>query len=56
MSSDMLGSIDPGAAFLGAPIDVQRAARATVLHVEVVPQARRGTLWTPARLRLAPVV
>lgn len=55
VSSEILRATDPGAAFLDAPVDVQRAVLATVLRVEVVPQERRGTAWSPARLRLVPV-
>ncbi|MBD3943945.1 hypothetical protein IF188_19825 [Microbacterium sp. NEAU-LLC] len=55
VSSEMLRAADPGAAFLEAAVDVQRAVLATVLRVEVVPQARRGTVWSPARLRMVPV-
>jgi len=54
--SSILRADDPGAAFLDAPIDVQRAVLAAVLHVEVVPQARRGLAWSPARLRLSSAV
>ncbi|KRB38811.1 recombinase family protein [Microbacterium sp. Root180] len=53
-SSSVLRAADPGAAFLAAPIDVQRAVLASALRVEVVPQARRGTKWTPERLVLSP--
>lgn len=53
-SSSVLRAADPGAAFLAAPIDVQRAVLASALRVEVVPQARRGTKWTPERLLLSP--
>lgn len=56
VSADILRAADPGQAFLDAPIDVQRAVLATVLRVEVVPQARRGTAWSPDRLKLTPAV
>lgn len=55
-SSDILRAADPGAAFLDAPIDVQRVLLASVLRVEVVPQARRGMAWSPDRLKLTPAV
>jgi DNA invertase Pin-like site-specific DNA recombinase len=54
-SSAVMRSADPGAAFLAAPIDVQRAVLATVLQVEVVPQVQRGRAWSPDRLKLTPV-
>ncbi|WP_308799548.1 recombinase family protein [Agromyces silvae] len=55
-ASPIAGAADPGAAFLAAPIDVQRAVLATVLRVEVLPrpEALRGTSWRPDRLRLTP--
>lgn len=53
-SSSVLRAADPGQAFLDAPIDVQRAVLASALRVEVVPQARRGSVWSPERLRLTP--
>lgn len=54
-SSSVLRAADPGDAFLNAPIDVQRAVLSTVLRVEVMPAAQRGTAWTADRLRITPV-
>lgn len=54
VSSEILRATDPGQAFLDAPVDVQRAVLSTVLRVEVLPQSRRGTVWSPARLELPP--
>ena len=54
-ASGIIRATDPGAAFLAAPVDVQRAVLATVLTVEVLPSARRGGAWTPDRLRLTPI-
>lgn len=53
--SPVFASVDPGAAFLAAPIDVQRAVLRSVLRVEVVKATRKGVAWTPERLRIAPV-
>lgn len=49
-SSEVLRAGDPGAAFLAAPIDVQRAVLSSVLLVQVLPQERRGSSWSPDRL------
>lgn len=46
---------DPGAAFLDAPLDVQRAVLRTVLDIEVLPATGRGKSWSSERLRLVPV-
>lgn len=54
-ASSIIRAADPGAAFLVAPVDVQRAVLATVLKVDVLPAPRRGGAWTPDRLRLTPV-
>lgn len=54
-ASPIIGAIDPGQAFLDAPVDVQRAVLATVLKVEVLPSARRGVAWTSDRIRLIPI-
>lgn len=54
-SSAVMRAADPGAAFLAAPLDVQRAVLGTVLRVEIVPQVSRGHAWSPDRLRLTPV-
>jgi site-specific DNA recombinase len=53
-ASPIAGAVDPGKAFLNAPVDVQRAVLAAVLKVEVLPSARRGVAWSPNRLRLIP--
>ncbi len=58
-SSSILRAADPGAAFLAAPIDVQRAVLSTVLRVEVL-RAREvgvkiGGAWTADRLRITPI-
>jgi site-specific DNA recombinase len=55
MMSPVLGAIDPGQAFLDAPVDVQRAVLAQVLTIEVLPSARRGVAWSADRIRLIPV-
>ncbi|MGO2311716.1 recombinase family protein [Brachybacterium tyrofermentans] len=54
VSADVLGANDPGAKFLAAPIDVQRAIVATVISVEVKPAAYRGAAWSPDRLLITP--
>ena len=55
-SSAILREIDPGAAFMAAPIDVQRAVLSTVIRVEVLPYVGRpGGAWTSDRLRVTPV-
>lgn len=51
----VIRSADPGAAFLAAPVDVQRAVLAAVLDVEVLPAAVRGAAWSPDRLRFSPI-
>lgn len=56
VAAAILRAEDPGQAFLDSPVDVQRAVLSAVLRVEVVPQARRGLAWSPARLRLSPAV
>ena len=43
---------DPGAAFLDAAVDLQRAVLRSVLSVQVGPAAGRGLAWTPNRLTL----
>jgi len=55
-SSPVLSALDPGAAFLAAPLDIQRAILRAVLRVEVVPTLRRGSAWSPERLHVTPVV
>lgn len=54
-ASQIVQAADPGAAFLAAPVDVQRAVLRSVLSVQVVPAARRGWAWTSERVRLSPV-
>jgi site-specific DNA recombinase len=54
-SVPVLAAADPGAAFLAAPVDVQRAVLRSVLTVEVLPAPERGKPWSSARLRTAPV-
>lgn len=51
-SSPIAMAPDPGAAFLAAPIDVQRAIVRAVAAIEVLPAGARGAKWTPQRLRL----
>lgn len=53
-AASVAGAADPGAAFLRAPLDVQRAVLSAVLTVEVMPSPYRGTVWTSERLRLTP--
>lgn len=55
-STSILRAPDPGAAFLAAPIDIQRAVLQTVLRVEVRPNVRRGLAWTSDRLKITPAV
>ncbi|MFC7489417.1 MULTISPECIES: recombinase family protein [unclassified Knoellia] len=50
-ASPVLGAADPGAAFLAAPVDVQRALLRSLLRVEVRP-AIKGAAWTSDRLRI----
>lgn len=45
---------DPGAAFLAAPLDLQRAVVSMVVGIEVLPRLTRGGVWTPERLRITP--
>lgn len=54
-SSPIVNAVDPGEAFLNAPVDVQRAVLSSVLTVEVLPAERRGGSWSADRLRLSPV-
>ena len=54
-ASPVLNAIDPGEAFLDAPVDVQRAVLAQVLMIEVLPSSRRGVAWSADRIRLRPV-
>lgn len=54
-ASPIANAVDPGEAFLNAPLDVQRAVLAAVLRVEVIPADRKGGRWTSQRLRITPV-
>jgi site-specific DNA recombinase len=54
-ASPIAGAVDPGQAFLDAPLDVQRAVLTAVIKVEVLPSAKRGAAWTSDRVRLIPV-
>ncbi|MEX8031902.1 recombinase family protein [Microbacterium sp. 20-116] len=54
-SSPIFNAADPGAAFLAAPIDVQRSVLASVLQVEIVPAVRTGVSWSTDRVRLYPL-
>lgn len=49
--SPIFTAADPGAAFLAAPVDVQRAVLRAVLRVTVLPVAKRGDKWSDERLR-----
>ncbi|MCG7416196.1 hypothetical protein MHY30_01560 [Microbacterium sp. ACRRU] len=54
-SSPIFNAADLGAAFLAAPIDVQRSVLASVMQVEIVPAARSGASWSTDRVRLHPL-
>lgn len=54
-STSVLDAVDPGAALLASPIDVQRAVLSSVLRVQVQPVAYRGAAWTSERLHLVPL-
>lgn len=54
-ASPILTAPDPGAAFLAAPLDVQRAVLSALVRVEVQPALYRGAAWSPDRLRLVAV-
>ncbi|MCK6081487.1 recombinase family protein [Microbacterium sp. EYE_5] len=53
-SSDVLSAVDPGQAFLDAPLDVQRSVVASVVRVQIEPNMRRGSAWTEARVKFSP--
>jgi hypothetical protein len=53
--SPIFAQVDPGQAFLSAPVDVQRAVLRAVLRVEVQPVVRRGDKWSSDRLVLTAV-
>ena len=55
VSSAIFAELDPGAAFLAAPVDIQRAVLRQVLRVEVRPAIKRGDKWNSDRLDLSPV-
>jgi hypothetical protein len=48
--SDVLAALDPGQAFLDAPIDVQRAVLRGLLRVRVEPAAKSGARWSADRV------
>jgi DNA invertase Pin-like site-specific DNA recombinase len=54
--SPIFGEADPGAAFLAAPVDVQRAVLRSVLRVQVGPALYRGSAWSSERLDLTKIV
>lgn len=56
VSSDVLSAADPGAAFLAAPLDVQRSVVASAVRVTITPNTRRGAAWTPDRVVLSSAV
>ena len=56
--SEVLSKADPGAAFLNAPVDVQRAVLRTVATVTVMPAVQRGRNSREAvlaRIKIGPV-
>lgn len=53
LSSKVLRSPDPGAAFKAAPVDVQRAVLRSVIAVTVLPGLGRGLKWSADRLQIA---
>ncbi|SNS11368.1 Site-specific DNA recombinase [Actinomadura meyerae] len=55
-AAEVLHAPDPGAAFLSAPVDVQRAVVRTVVTVTVQPAAQNGQAWTSDRIVIGPVV
>lgn len=54
--SPIFSAVDPGKAFLDAPIDIQRAVLRSVLRVEVRPATAPRRVWKNDRLVLSPVV
>ena len=54
-TSPVLSAVDPGQAFLDAPLDIQRAVLAATVRVEVDRAPKRGVAWSSDRLRLSPV-
>lgn len=55
-SAKIMNAPDPGAAFLNAPLDIQRAVLRSVLTITVLPAPKRGGSWTEERLQLDPVI
>ena len=55
VSSPVLAALDPGQAFLDAPLDVRRAVLVAVLRIEVLPSETRGVAWSSTRLKLSTV-
>ncbi|WP_457201318.1 recombinase family protein [Nocardioides sp. HB32] len=55
--SPVFSAVDPGAAFLAAPLDVQRGVLRSVLRVEVQPYTGpRGGAWSSERLEITSAV
>jgi len=54
-SSPVLRSADPAAAFLRAPVLVQRAVLALEMTVTILPAAGRGAGWRPERVQIEPI-
>lgn len=53
VSSPVLSAIDPGQAFLDAPLDIQRAVVASAVKVTVLPNTRGpGKPWSSDRIRI----
>lgn len=50
VSSPVLGAVDPGQAFLDAPIDVQRAVMDAVARVTILERVTRSTKWNSERV------
>ncbi|MEN5075868.1 recombinase family protein [Isoptericola cucumis] len=55
VSSPVLSALDPGEAFLHAPLDIRRAVLRAVLQVEVHKATKFGGVWDPRRVHLTPV-
>lgn len=55
--SPIFSAVDPGAAFLAAPLDVQRGVLRSVLRVEVLPfTGTPGAAWSSERLQITSAV
>ncbi len=53
VSSPVLSAIDPGQAFMDAPLDIQRAVVASAVKVTVMPNTRGpGKPWSSDRIRI----